>query len=195
MAERRETWASAATRSKEQRMRTNKKKTYLVAAGMIIAAVTVTFAAFFQGFEFNTAGWTGATRVVTGTHGVPSKAGTFHAEDQNFSGLTYTDWGGYGKTFPPGGYTTTVDIYLDISPPYMNGTGYANDTRFDWSSAVNTPSCAHRRDFVFNAGFYTDIDSTGAGPRFVISASNNATRSGANPRNAARDPFTIYVEG
>jgi len=178
-------------------MRTNKKKTYLVAAGMIIAAVTVTFAAFFQGFEFNTAGWTGATRVVTGTHGVPSKAGTFHAEDQNFSGLTFTQWGGYGKTFPPGGYTTTVDIYLDISPPYMTGSlmQYPNDTRFDWSSAVNTPQCGHRRDFVFNAGFYTDVDTTGAGPRFVISASNNATRSGAFPKNPGKMPYTIYVEG
>ena len=178
-------------------MKTKKKtktRMWLVVAGMILAAVTATFAAYFQGFEFDTAGWTGATRVSSGTHGVASESGAFHAEDQNFSGLTYTDWGGYGKTFPPGGYTTTVDIYLDISPPYMNGTGYANDTRFDWSSAVNTPSCAHRRDFVFNAGFYTD-GSVVPLPRFVISASNNATRSGADPRNPARDPFTIYVEG
>ena len=72
---------------------------------------------------------------------------------------------------------------------------YTNDTRFDWSSAVNQPNCAHRRDFVFNAGFYTDTDMTGTGPRFVISASTNATRSGANPRNPARMPYTINVEG
>ena len=58
-------------------MRTNKKKTCLVAAGMILAAVTVAFAAFFQGFETDTAGWTGATRVATGTNGVPSKTGVF----------------------------------------------------------------------------------------------------------------------
>jgi len=71
-----------------------------------------------------------------------------------------------------------VNIYLDISPPYMSGSllPSPNDTRFDWSSAVSTPSCAHRRDFVFNAGFYTDADATGAGPRFVISASTNAGR-------------------
>ncbi len=157
-------------------MRTNKKKTCLVAAGMILAAVTVAFAAFFQGFETDTAGWTGATRVVIGyarraveDRGVPRRR-------SNGNALTFTRWGGYGKTFPPGGYTTSVDIYLDISPPYMTGslTPYANDTRFDWTSAVNTPDCVHRRDFVFNAGFYTDTDTTGAGPRFVISASNNA---------------------
>jgi hypothetical protein len=176
-------------------MRTKKKTTWLVVAGLILMTVSVAYAAFFQSFETDTSGWTGATRVASLTNGVPSKTGAFHAEDQNLSGLTFTQWGGYGKTFSP--YTTTVDIYLDISAPYMNGgiVPYANDTRFDWSSAVNTPQCAHRRDFVFNAGFYTDTDATGAGPRFVISASNNATRSGASPKNPGRMPYTIYVEG
>jgi hypothetical protein len=170
---------------------------WVIAAGMIFAAGTLAIAAFFQGFETDTAGWTGATRVSTGTHGVPSETGGFHAEDQNMNGLTYTFWGGDSRTFPTGGYTTTVDIYLDITAPYMNGgvVSYPNDTRFDWTSAIGTPQCNHRRDFVFNAGFYTDMDTTGTGPRFVISASNNATRSGANPKNAGRDPFSIYVEG
>src|SRR5438045_9109511 len=57
------------------------------------------------------------------------------------------------------------------------------------------PECAHRRDFVFNAGFYTDTDATGSGPRFVISASNNAGRGGAFPKNPGRMPYTIYKEG
>jgi hypothetical protein len=128
------------------------------------------------------------------THGVPSKTGAFHAED---GGGAFTRWGGYGQTFPPGGYTTTVDIYLDISPPYMTGslTPYPNDTRFDWTSAVNTPACAHRRDFAFNAGFYTDTDTTGAGPRFVITASNNTGRGNSFPKNPARMPYSISIEG
>ena len=33
------------------------------------------------------------------------------------TGSLYPFWGGYSKTFPPGRYTTTIDIYLDISPP------------------------------------------------------------------------------
>ena len=183
----------ATNATEEQRMRT-KKKTCLVAAGMILAAVSVAFAAFFQGFEFDTSGWVGATRVSSGTHGVVSESGAFHAED---GGGAFTRWGGYGETFPPGGYTTTVDIYLDISPPYMTGSlmPYPNDTRFDWTSAVNTPACVHRRDFVFNAGFYTDTDTTGTGPRFVISASNNTGPGNSFPKNPMRDPFTIYVEG
>lgn len=170
-----------------------KKKMWLVVAGMILAAVTVTFAAFFQSFETDTAGWTGATRVPTLTHGVPSKTGAFHAEAPHNRPFTF--WGGASQTFPPGGYTTSVDIYLDILPPYMNGTPYANDTRFDWTSAIGTPQCNHRRDFVFNAGFYDDIDATGAGPRFVISASNNAGRPNSFPKNPGRTPYTINLEG
>ena len=173
-------------------MRT-KRKVWLVVAGIMLAAVTATFAAYFQSFETDTDGWTGATRVPTLTHGVPTKVGAYHAEAQ--SNQPFTFWGGYSDTFPPGGYTTSVDIYLDILPPYMNGTGYANDTRFDWTSAISTPQCGHRRDFVFNAGFYTDTDTTGTGPRFVISASTNAGRGSSFPKNPGRMPYTINVEG
>jgi hypothetical protein len=168
---------------------------WVIAVGLIFAAATLALAAFFQGFETDTAGWTGAMRVPTGTDGVPSQTGAFHAED--LGGNAFTFWGGDSKTFPTGGYTTRVDIYLDISPPYMTGslTPYTNDTRFDWTSAIGKPQCNHRRDFVFNAGFYTDVDSTGAVPRFVISASNNAGRGSSFPKNPGRDPFTIDVEG
>ena len=167
----------------------------MIATAVIFAAGTIAFAAFFQGFETDTAGWFNAVRVATGTNLVPSKGGTFHAED---GGGAFTRWGGYSDTFPVGGYTTSIDIYLDISPPYvslLNTTPYANDTRFDWTSAIGTPSCGHRRDFVFNAGFYTDTDTTGAGPRFVISASNNTGRGNSFPKNPGRDPFMINVEG
>jgi hypothetical protein len=172
-------------------------KAWIIATGLILGFAGLALAAFFQGFEADASGWIGATRVSSGTHGVTSKTGAFHAEDANGNSLTYTFWGGASKTFPLGGYTTSVDIYLDILPPYLNGTllPYANDTRFDWTSAIGRPDCDHRRDFVFNAGFYTDVDTTGAGPRFVISASNNATRSGAFPKNPGRMPFTIMTEG
>lgn len=126
---------------------------------------------------------------------MPSNASAFHAED---GGSAFTRWGGYSRTFPTGGYTTSIDIYLDISSPYGSPTTltpYPNDTRFDWTSAINNTNCQHRRDFAFNAGFYTDTDITGSGPRFVISASNNTGRANSFPKNPGRDPFTIYVEG
>ena len=177
------------------RLGRSRKRRWLVAVGLILAMSGLVYAAYMQGFETDTSGWFGAVRVPTGTHLITSKTGAFHAED---SGGAFTRWGGYSETFPPGGYTTSIDIYLDISAPYgaaSSLTPYANDTRFDWSSAISSPTCGHRRDFIFNAGFYTDTDTTGSGPRFVISASNNGGRSGAFPKNPARDPFTITAEG
>src|SRR5437879_3705984 len=88
---------------------------------LMLAVASPASATFFQGFETDANGWFNATRVSSGTHGVPSKTGAFHAEDPT-NGGSFTRWGGYSKTFPPGGYTTSVDIYLDIAPPYMNGT-------------------------------------------------------------------------
>lgn len=156
---------------------------------------------YFNGFETDTNGWTGATRVASGTNGIISASGSWHAEAAAGEFAAFTRWGGYGgisgcsgsacaANFPQLGYVTSIDIYLDAE-----NTTRTNDTRFDFSSAINDPAGAHRRDFVFNAGFYNDTDTTGSGPRFVITASNNAGRSGADPRNPGRNPLTIANDG
>lgn len=166
-----------------------KKIAVLIVAGVLLALGTTQALAatsYFQGFETDIFDWTGATRVASGTNSVPSAAGAYHAEVTDGA---FTRFGGYESTFPSGGYTTSVRIYLNV------GAGNSNDTRFDWSSAVSDATGAFRRDFVFNAGFYNDTDSTGADPRFVISASNNATRSGAFPKNPGGDPFAITTTG
>jgi hypothetical protein len=162
---------------------------------------------YFNGFEADTAGWfnfNGATitRVPSGSpspyaNGVPAAAGNYYARlgiDSNpdsctFGGGTapiyygpFTRWGGYSSIFPPGGYQTGVDIYLDV--PYAQTH---LDTRFDWSSAINTPSGTFRRDFVFNVG----TDSLG----FVITGGNNATRCGANPADPGHSPVHITLSG
>ncbi|MGD9495742.1 MAG: PEP-CTERM sorting domain-containing protein [Armatimonadota bacterium] len=143
-------------------------------------------APFFNGFETDTSGWVDysgtVTRVPSGTDGIPSADGDYHAK---VTGLCYTRWGGYSGVWPDGGFVTELDIYLDVT---YNG---ANDTRFDWTSAISTPANAHRRDFVFNAGFYTDLGA----PAFVISASNNAGRANSYPKNPGRDPVTISNSG
>jgi hypothetical protein len=161
---------------------------------LILAAIPVLAAThYFQGFETDTFDWTGVTRVASGTVGITSAAGAFHAQaDFAVAPNTTSDvthFGGNESTFPAGGYTTSMDVYLDML------AGNPNDTRFDWSSAINMPDGTFRRDFVFNAGFYNDSDVTGTGPRFVISASNNATRSGAFPKNPGRSPFAITTTG
>ena len=163
---------------------------------------------YFNGFEQNTAGWfnlSGATiqRQPSGyissgyASGIASADGSYHARlgidpspDTCASGGgpqpvyygPYTNWGGYSSIFPPGGYTTRVDIYLDVA---WASTHF--DRRFDWSSAISTPTGGHRRDFVLNAG----TEPTG----FVISGSNNATRCGAFPANPGRTPTHIVDSG
>jgi hypothetical protein len=172
-----------------------RKIAVLTVAGIVLVATIQVLAAthYFQGFETDIYDWSGVTRVASGTNVVPSAAGDFHAEAAFTAApgisAAFTRFGGYEATFPGGGYTTSVDVYLNV------GAGDANDTRFDWSSAINNPAGTHRRDFVFNAGFYNDNDITGSSPRFVISASNNATRSGAFPKNPGRDPFSITTTG
>lgn len=159
----------------------------LAAVVFTIFAIPVLAAThYFQGFEVDTYDWSGATRVGSGANGVTAAAGDFYA---TVGDGAFTRFGGYESSFPGSGYTTSVDVYLNV------GAGNANDTRFDWSSAIGMPDGTFRRDFVFNAGFYNDNDGPGTGPRFVISASNNATRSGANPRNPGRDPFVITTTG
>ena len=126
---------------------------------------------------------------------VPSKTGAFHAEDGTAG--AFTRWGGYSKTFPPGGYTTTVDIYLDISPPYTADASDAvpqrHPVRLDVSSQHARLRSSTRlrlqRRLLHRHG------RTGAGPRFVISASNNTGRGNSFPKNPGRDPFTINVGG
>lgn len=126
---------------------------------------------YFNGFETDTDGWFGnITKVPSSTNGIPSELGSFHAEADGSGTVgtppattVFTRWGAYENTFPAAGYVTAVDIYLDFPPPA--GVSLQNDMRFDWSSAINDPSGNHRRDFVFNAGYYDDAAPPGAGPR------------------------------
>ena len=183
------------------------------AAALLAVLLTTSWAAadappgpYFNGFEQNTAGWfnfSGATitRVPSGSsstyaNGVAAADGSYYArlgidpspDSCTFGGGTapiyygpYTNWGGYSSIFPPGGYQTGVDIYLDV--PYAQAHP---DTRFDWSSAINTPSGNHRRDFVFNVG----TDTLG----FVMTGGNNATRCGANPADPGHAPVVHITQ-
>jgi len=158
---------------------------------------------YTNGFETNIAGWDAfggafnATRVASGTNGVTSASGGFHAQSGGPSGAA-GNFGGYnfgaGNAVPTvfQEYFTSVDIYLNL-----NATT-SNDVRFDYSSAINNSAGTFLRDFVFNAGFYNaaDLDAPGGGAnRFIISASNNAGRANSFPKNPGRDPFAILATG
>lgn len=121
------------------------------------------------------------TRVASGTNGITSSSGSWHATAATNAG-SFTRLGGYSSTFPVGGYTTSIDVYLDMSV----ATG-SNDLRFDWSSAISNNVGGHRRDFVFSVG----TDPVNAG-KFLVSASNNAP---GWPGNPGRDPLTVFTTG
>lgn len=159
-----------------------------------------------QGFEIDSAGFNvfasptfDIVRVPSGSNGVTSASGAWHAEAVPPSAPA-GNWGGYGgvcgcaatgcaaAAFPAGGYRTSIAIWLDVDG------GWANDTRFDWSSAISNPAGAHRRDFIFNGAFLdaTDLTPPGAGVnRFVLAASNN---SPGFPQGGI-DPVAITTTG
>lgn len=172
------------------------------ASTILFLALPAHAADFFNGFEINTAGWDvfggafDAVRVPnntdaipgpdSGTDGTPSADAGWHATGD----IPATNWGGYSSTFPTGGYRTAIDIFLDIN------AGYLNDTRVDFSSAVNMPDGNFRRDFVFNLGFYNDNVGLGAGTnRFIVSAGNTAGRANSFPENPAHNPIAITATG
>jgi hypothetical protein len=185
-----------------------KLRPFVIAIALVIALPAVVSAdappgPYFNGFETNTAGWfnfSGGTisREPSGYNttppggyadGIASASGTSHArlgKDPSPDICAYrgpfTNWGGYSSIFPTGGYTTRVDVYLDVA---WAATHF--DQRFDWSSAVNNTSGSHRRDFVFNAG----TEPTG----FVISGSNNGSRCDSFPSNPGRTPIHIFASG
>lgn len=138
---------------------------------------------YFQGFEVDAAWGGDPTRVASGTGGITSRTGGFHA--QAVAG-NFTRFGGYSSVFPSLGFTTSVDVYFDMAG------GYSNDTRFAYTSAASQPNGDHRRDFVFSCGFYSDGPPYGSGNRFVCSASNNAP---GWPKDPGRSPVFVNTTG
>ena len=117
--------------------------------------------------------------VPSRTDNITAASGDWFAQAPT-NRVQFTRLGGYSSFFPTGGFTTSVDVYLDMDKV---ATGGGTDLRFDWSSAINNPAGTHRRDFIFNVG----TDPTTAGT-FVMSASNNTPGWPANP---GRDPFKV----
>jgi hypothetical protein len=153
-----------------------------VILALVPVASALAVSNFTNGFETNTAGWyddgVEITRVPSGTHGITSATGAYHAE---VKAGAFTDWGGYENTFPSDGYVTQIDIYLDM------GVADGTDKRFDFSSAIGTPAGTHRRDFIFSLG-----TKPGVPGQWVMTASNNPP---GWPSDPGRDPFTISQSG
>ena len=156
-------------------------------ASLVVAAMPVTTQAadgnFVNRFE-RSHKQTLVNKMLHDTTRVPNWAGRFKAASGQWyvvagkDAYAFSRLNGYSDTFPANGYTTSVDIYLDMSKNQVLGT----DRRFDWSSAINGPDGNHRRDFIFHVG--TNPNDTG---NFIVSVSNNA------PGNPAAGKVKLWI--
>ncbi len=167
---------------------------FMVAGSLANVAIAGDYS---NGFEDDTFCWVDATRVASGagTLLAPSATGGWHSEAAPGA---FTRLGGYGDgdtcvsesttlTFPEGGYTTSLDIYLEVDGEFSNGA------LLDFTSAINDAAGSHRRDFIFNCGWFNDDQTDnglGSGNRYICSASNNVP---GWPNNPAREPTVITM--
>jgi len=131
-----------------------------IGAGCFLTAMAMqanAASSYLQSFESDTANWTDnvsslgsgygtITRVASGTNGITSPDGGFHALLTGIaSGPStigpVTNFGGYSSVWP-GDFVSEVSVYID--PAQMGADG-----GFDYSLAINGQNGNHRRDFAF----------------------------------------------
>lgn len=147
-------------------------KKFIAAAALLMATVMPVQAAttmpWQQGFETDTAGWLDSTsswyglvtRVSSGTDGVFSAEGDYHAKMEGDSNSApFSRFAGYSNEWP-GTWTASMQIYLD--PVWDNGTG------FDYSVAASGSDGNHQRDYIFHV---TKDSSTS---KLLVAGSNNS---------------------
>lgn len=145
----------------------NIKHTLLLTAIAVGAGAAQGGEVFNQGFESNTDGWLDSsngwvgtvTRVASGTSGITSASGSYHATFEQGGGVGgFTRFDGYRDSWT-GPYQARAAIYLD--------TGWAAGSGFDYSVASYNTSGSHLRDFIFHV---TKDTSTGD---LLVGGSNN----------------------
>lgn len=174
-------------------------------AGAALLAIAVAPAGaasvvYSQGFETDDFDWanfgpgtlhremSGFTNSGGYANGIASADGNWHARLRTNGCTTscsgpLTRWGKGASSgnpvFPAGGYSTELDVYLDVAWAASNA-----DRRFDFSSAINNNIGAgtYLRDFAFNAGT--------VGGNWVIGASTNSGRANTFPSNLCPSPST-----
>jgi hypothetical protein len=135
-----------------------------------ITSALAQFTVFSQGFEVDTQGWLTSigssnygtlARVNSGTDGINSATGNWHAKmGGNSTGSPtgpFSRFGSY-QTNWNGGFTASIDVYLD--------TSWANGEGFDYSVAANRQNNTHLRDFIWHVGKVNG--------NLLVNASNNS---------------------
>jgi hypothetical protein len=130
---------------------------------------------------------------------VPCRPGAAEGDNGFSCSGPFTEWGlpfgGFDGSFDTGipikgnGSLTSIDIYLDTAFAATNNTtANGQDFRFDWDSDLLDSKGAYLQDYIFNVATGNNGDTCGprgGGGFFVIEASTNSQRSGANAHNPA----------
>ena len=158
-----------------------KKAIALMAATAVLGMSSAAYAVppFTEDFEspsFNNADadndMAGVDRVASGTNGVTSAGGGFHAITQS-SGNHFSRMGGYDANWN-GGFVNQVDIYID-SAWGTSGGGFDILTSLNQATAPFFTTVSHLVDMVFVVGVDTQ---TNPGGSILVGASQNASGVG-----------------
>ncbi len=112
-----------------------------------------------------------------------------------------TEWGlpygnfDKGVAITSNGAATSIDIYLDTTFAAASAAAY-KDYRFDWDSDLLDNQGKFLQDYIFNVAVGDGHDSCtpSTGGYFVISASTNSQRSGANAHYPGNQPQTCITQ-
>ncbi|MCC6490357.1 MAG: PEP-CTERM sorting domain-containing protein [Candidatus Hydrogenedentes bacterium] len=168
------------------------RKAFCAMLMLLVGMGATAHADFFQGFETDTSGWLDnddfagygdISRVASGTGGIASADGSFHAIVQGTpqSSAPFTRFGGYSSVWPAGGFTTSLDIYLD--PSWAAGSG------FDYSVAATGSDGNHQRDFIFHVAADT---STG---NLIVAGSNNTNFATRQDLDTLANHYVVSTAG
>jgi hypothetical protein len=149
---------------------------------------------FDQGFETDTTGWYSGVQgtdnygtinmVASGTNGITASSGGSFAIVQNGSNTgdsaPFTRFDGYRSTWT-GGFTASVDIYLD--------TAWSLGSGFDYSVAANGTDGNHRRDFIFHVALDS---STG---KLLVAGDNNSSFATREDLENVANHYTVTDSG
>lgn len=112
----------------------------VAAAAMALPATASTL--YFQGFEDDTDDWSAnAERVASGTDGITSAAGDFHARAQEGTAFHFFGTGATVASSASIPFSASIDFFLDLEG------GWDNDTRFSYTVSLLRP------DTILPAGF------------------------------------------
>ncbi|MCC6694581.1 MAG: PEP-CTERM sorting domain-containing protein [Candidatus Hydrogenedentes bacterium] len=161
---------------------------------LLVGMGTTAYADFVQDFETDASGWFDnddsagfgdISRVSSGTGGITSAGGSFHAivEGEAPSGVSapFTRFGGYSSVWPAGGFTTSLDIYLD--PSWAAGSG------FDYSVAASGSDGNHQRDFIFHVA-----SDTSSGD-LIVAGSNNTNSATREDLDTLANNYEVTSAG